>query len=92
MDRLIVGTEHAHTSLNRTTDQNAQSDDQYPEAYLSSIKDGRLPAHVLRPKVGAPIIALRNITKGVINGTRMVVTKLLRNSIYARVRNLGNSL
>ena len=45
----------------------------------------RRQASVLRLKVGAPIIALRNITKGVSNGTRMVVTKLLRNSIFARV-------
>ena len=76
---------HTRVSLNKTTDQNAQADDQYPEEYLSSIKDGRLPAHVLRLKIGAPIIALRNITKGVSNGTRMVVTRLLRNSIFARV-------
>ena len=48
-------------------------------------QQGRLPAHVLRLKVGAPIITLRNITKGVSNGTRMVVTRLLRNSIFARV-------
>ena len=85
MESLIVGTAHTYTSLNKTTDQNAQADDQYPEEYLSSIKDGRLPAHVLRLKVGAPVIALRNITKGVSNGTRMVVTRLLRNSIFARV-------
>ena len=85
MDRLIVGTANTYTSPNKTTDQNAQRDDQYPEEYLSSIKDGRLPAHVLRLKVGAPVIALRNITKGVCNGTRMVVTRLLRNSIFARV-------
>ena len=85
MERLIVGTAHTYTSLNTTSDQNAQADDQYPEEYLSSIKDGRLPAHVLKLKIGAPIIALRNITKGVSNGTRMVVTRLLRNSIFARV-------
>ena len=76
---------HTRVSLNKTTDQNAQADGQYPEEYLSSIKDGRLPAHVLGLKVGAPVIALRNITKGVSNGTRMVVTRLLRNSIFARV-------
>jgi hypothetical protein len=78
--------ENAHARVaQQDTDQNAQADGQYPEEYLSSIKDGRLPAHVLRLKVGAPVIALRNITKGVCNGTRMVVTRLLRNSIFARV-------
>ena len=30
--------------------------------------------HEICLKVGAPIIAMRNITKGVVNGTRMIVT------------------
>ncbi len=59
---------------------------QYPQEYLTSIKDGCLPAHILRRKIGAPIIALRNITESVSNGTRMVVTRLRRNStMFARV-------
>ena len=56
------------------------------EESVSGIKDGRLPAHNLQRRVGAPIIALRSITtEGIGNGTRMVVTKTPRNSISARV-------
>ncbi len=40
MESLIVGTAHTYTSLNKTTDQNAQADDQYPEDYLSSSSAG----------------------------------------------------
>ena len=85
LDALIDGHEHLYVSINGTTDPEHQRDDAYPEEYLASIKDGSLPAHVIRLRVGAPIIALRNITKGVYNGTRMVVTKLLQYSITARV-------
>jgi hypothetical protein len=85
LDTLIDGQEHVFVSTNGTTDPGHQRDDAYPEEFLASIREGSLPAHVIRLKVGAPIIALRNITKGVSNGTRMVVTKLLRHSIKARV-------
>ena len=37
------------------------------------------------PNLGTPIIALRNITKGVRNGMRMVLNRLIRNSIFALV-------
>ena len=37
--------------------------------------------------MGTPIIALRYITEGVCNGTRLIVTKLMKNSIRAKVLN-----
>ena len=86
LDTLIDGEEdHLFVSINGITDGRHQRDDEYPEEYLASIKESGLPPHVIRLKVGAPIIALRNITKGVSNGTRMVVTKILNHSIKARV-------
>ena len=85
LDTLLDGQERVFVSTNGTTDPGHQRDDAYPEEFLASIRESSLPAHVIRLKVGAPIIALRNITKGVSNGTRMVVTKLLRHSIKARV-------
>ena len=72
-------------SINGMTDGRHQRDDEYPEEYLASIKESGLPPHVIRLKVGGPIIALRNITKGVSNGTRMVVTKILNHYIKSRV-------
>eukprot|EP00889_Picochlorum_renovo_P007393 jgi/Picre1/34423/NNA_001892.t1 len=86
LDALIDGEEdRLFVSINGITDGWHQRDDAYPEEYLASIKESGLPPHVIRLKVGAPIIALRNITKGVSNGTRLVVTKILNHSIKARV-------
>jgi len=85
LDTLLDGDEQLYVSINAVIDTAEQRDDMYPEEYLASMKDSSLPAHAIRLKVGAPIIALRNITKGVTNGTRMVVTKLLQHSIKAKV-------
>ena len=85
LDTLLDGEEHLYVAINTVPDKAQQRDDPYPEEYLASIKESGLPAHVIRLKVGAPIIALRNLTKGVSNGTRIVVTKLLQHSIKARV-------
>eukprot|EP00889_Picochlorum_renovo_P006379 jgi/Picre1/33409/NNA_008733.t1 len=86
LDTLIDGEEdRLFVSIDGISDGRHQRDDAYPEEYLASIKESGLPPHVIRLKVGAPIIALRNITKGVSNGTRMVVTKILNHSIKARV-------
>ena len=86
LDALIDGGEdRLFVSIIGITDGRNQRDDEYPEEYLTSIKESGLPPHVISLKVGAPIIALRNITEGVSNGTRMVVTKILNHSIKPRV-------
>jgi hypothetical protein len=85
MHTMVDGEERIYVSTNKVLDDSHQRDDPYPEEYLAGIKESGLPAHMIRLKVGAPVIALRNLTKGVYNGTRMVVTKLLQHSIRARV-------
>ncbi|GKC21789.1 DNA helicase, partial [Tanacetum coccineum] len=61
----------------------------YPTEYLKSLNLAGLPPHRLELKVGAPIILLRNlnITGGLCNGTRMIVTQLLSkgNAIQANM-------
>lgn len=57
----------------------------YNEEYLNSIEASGIPQHTIRLKIGTPIIAVRNITEGVCNGTRMVVTGMNERSIKARV-------
>ena len=47
---------------------------EWTQEYLAGVSDAGLPPHEICLKVGAPIIAMRNITKGVVNGTRMIVT------------------
>ena len=44
------------------------------DEYLAGVTDAGLQPHEIQLKVGAPIIGMRNITKGVVNGTRMIVT------------------
>ncbi|GKD26146.1 DNA helicase, partial [Tanacetum coccineum] len=59
----------------------------YPTEYLNSLKLAGLLPHRLEQTVGTPIILLRNlnITGGLCNGTRMIVTQLLSKDIEARI-------
>ncbi|GJS98503.1 DNA helicase [Tanacetum coccineum] len=51
----------------------------YPNEYLNTLKFAGLPPHALELKVGAPIILSQNLnlTSGLCNGTRMIITQLL---------------
>ncbi|GJR16421.1 DNA helicase, partial [Tanacetum coccineum] len=59
----------------------------YPPEYLNSLNFAGFPPHRLELKVGAPIILLRNlnISGGLCNGTRLIVTQLLNKVIEARI-------
>jgi ATP-dependent DNA helicase PIF1 len=47
----------------------------YPSEFLNTLTPNRLPPHVLKLKVGCPIMLLRNVdpANGLCNGTRLVV-------------------
>ncbi|XP_035833040.1 uncharacterized protein LOC118481843 [Helianthus annuus] len=55
----------------------------YPTEFLNTLHFSGLPNHILKLKVGAPIILLRNLNlkKGLCNGTRLVVTQISRRVI-----------
>nr|GEV97514.1 ATP-dependent DNA helicase PIF1-like [Tanacetum cinerariifolium] len=59
----------------------------YQSEYLNSLNFPELPPYRMQLKVGAPIILLRNLnlTDGLCNGTRMIVTQLLNKVIEARI-------
>ena len=57
----------------------------YPSEFLNTLRMSGLPPHKLCLHVGCPIILLRNMSAGLANGTRMVVTKLMDNFIQAKV-------
>ncbi len=61
--------------------------DVYTMEYLNSIVVNSLPLHKLKLKVGSPIILLRNInpTKGLCNGTRLIVKHLGNYVIEAEI-------
>ncbi|UYV61151.1 hypothetical protein LAZ67_1003601 [Cordylochernes scorpioides] len=66
----------------------AEDNESYPPEFLNSLNPSVMPLHKLKLKVGAIIMLLRNLNtkRGLCNGTRLVVTKLLPNLITAKVR------
>ena len=59
----------------------------YPSEFRNTLTPNGLPPHVLKLKVGCPIILLRNIDpgNGLCNGTRLVVCGFQRNTIDAEI-------
>jgi hypothetical protein len=57
----------------------------YPTEFLNSLNFSGVPPHKLLLRVGCPIILLRNLTGGLANGTRLIVTRLGERVIEARV-------
>ncbi|PWZ40263.1 ATP-dependent DNA helicase PIF1 [Zea mays] len=59
----------------------------YPPEFLNALTPNGLPPHVLKLKIGCPVILLRNIdpANGLCNGTRLVVRGFQRNSIDAEI-------
>ena len=63
----------------------------WTQEYLAGVSDAGLPPHEICLKVGAPIIAMRNIMKGVVNGTRMIVTFVDDGLKFIRAKLLSES-
>jgi ATP-dependent exoDNAse (exonuclease V) alpha subunit len=59
----------------------------YPEKFLNTLTSNGLPPHVLKLKIGCPIILLRNIdpANGLCNGTRLIIRGFQKNTIDAEI-------
>ncbi|CAO2191689.1 unnamed protein product [Urochloa humidicola] len=59
----------------------------YPTEFLNTICNSSLPDHHLQLKVGVPIMLLRNLdpSKGLCNGTRLIVTQLTHRIIEGKI-------
>uniref|UniRef100_K3ZZS1 DNA helicase Pif1-like 2B domain-containing protein n=1 Tax=Setaria italica TaxID=4555 RepID=K3ZZS1_SETIT len=59
----------------------------YPSEFLNTLTPNGLPPHLLKLKIGCPVILLRNIdpANGLCNGTRLVVRGFQKNSIDAEI-------
>lgn len=57
------------------------------DEFLKSLLPNGFPQSVMKLKIGVPIMLLRNInaSKGLCNGTRLIVTRLHRNCIRTRI-------
>ncbi|XP_019434159.1 PREDICTED: ATP-dependent DNA helicase PIF1-like, partial [Lupinus angustifolius] len=63
--------------------------------FLNSLSTSGLPNHMIKLKVGTPIMLLRNLdqSEGLCNGTRLVVTKMANHVLEAKImsgKNIGN--
>ena len=59
---------------------------QYPVEFLNSLELTGMPSHILKLKIGSPIIVLRSMEPPkTTNGTRCVVTRLHQNLIEATI-------
>lgn len=59
----------------------------YPTEYLNSLTSAGLPLSKLALKVGCPVMLLRNLdpTRGLCNGTRMIVTEIRSRVLKCRI-------
>jgi len=79
---MLPGDVIEYKSVNTVVD--ADEAVNYPTEFLNSLDPAGLPQHRLILKVGSPIILLRNLDPPKLcNGTRLCVTKLMKNIIQA---------
>ena len=82
----LPGEVNTYDSID-SVDINEDETDHIPQEFLRSLTPSGLPPSRLNLKVGAPIILLRNLypASGEYNGTRMIITRLGRRCIEARI-------
>lgn len=80
----IPGQFVSYKSVDTITDEDDVVN--YPTEFLNSLELPGLPPHMLRLKIGVPVIMLRNISQPKLcNGTRLAVKKLMNNLIEATI-------
>ena len=76
-------TIHKYYSADTVLDHDQVST--YPTEYLNKLNLSGIPPHCLELFVGCPIILIKNLTGGLANGTRLIITKLMAHLIEAQI-------
>jgi ATP-dependent DNA helicase PIF1 len=74
-----------YLSADSVVDEGHGADAMYPTEFLNSLDFSGVPPHKLQLQVGSPVILLRNLSSGMANGTRMIVTSLMDRFIEVQV-------
>ena len=83
MDK-VPGESVVYRSFDQTTEESEACT--YPTDVLNSFNPPGLPPHELALKEGCPIILLRNLdAPRLMNGTRLIVKRLMKNVIVATI-------
>lgn len=84
MIRRFYGDEMVYHSFDCAVDD---PHNYYPEEFLNTLTPNGLPPHVLKLKIGCPVILLRNIdpANGLCNGTRLIIRGFQKNTIDAEI-------
>lgn len=80
----IPGDVHVYKSIDRTADPSQLTD--YLVEFLNSLEPPGMPPHILKLKVGAPVMLIRNLVPPKqCNGTRLVIKALAPHLITATI-------
>ena len=85
---VMDGEERDYVSIDEAE---TQGNHHYMHKFLHCIHSGSVPPHVLKLEFGCIVMALRSLNKagGLMNGTRLQITKLLRNMLIGKIVTAG---
>ncbi|GBM27905.1 hypothetical protein AVEN_256699-1 [Araneus ventricosus] len=83
---FMPGNETVYKAVDMIMSEDPQDQLTFPEEFLNSLTPTGLPPYELKLKIGCIIMLLRNLapSKGLCNGTRLIITKLQQNIIQAK--------
>ncbi|GBM85913.1 hypothetical protein AVEN_222423-1 [Araneus ventricosus] len=83
---FMPGNETVYKAVDMIMSEDPQDQLTFPEEFLNSLTPTGLPPYELNLKIGCIIMLLRNLapSKGLCNGTRLIITKLQQNIIQAK--------
>ncbi|GBN03199.1 hypothetical protein AVEN_136525-1, partial [Araneus ventricosus] len=83
---FMPGNETVYKAVDMIMSEDPQDQLTFPEEFLNSLTPTGLPPYELKLKIGCIVMMLRNLapSKGLCNGTRLIITKLQQNIIQAK--------